>query len=83
MWVAQRIPDDHVGISANIPRIGKVDFNDKENFMIAVIQRQMQRNGFGMVKRILFSTRWCRKKTLFHTEFYVFSTLAPSLGLEL
>ncbi|MBQ1881816.1 MAG: C69 family dipeptidase, partial [Bacteroidales bacterium] len=33
LWVAQRIPDDHVGISANVPRIGIVDFSDHENFM--------------------------------------------------
>lgn len=32
-WAAQRIPDGHVGISANIPRIGKIDRSDTENFM--------------------------------------------------
>jgi dipeptidase len=33
LWVAQRIPDDHVGISANVPRIGTVNFSDPDNFM--------------------------------------------------
>ena len=30
VWAAIRIPDDHVGVSANIPRISKVDPKDKE-----------------------------------------------------
>jgi len=32
-WVAQRVPDDHIGISANIPRIGRIDRSDKDHFM--------------------------------------------------
>ena len=35
LWVAQRIPEDHVCVSANTPRISTVDFNDSENFMFA------------------------------------------------
>ncbi len=35
LWVAQRIPDDHVCPHANRMRIGLVDPNDKENFMMA------------------------------------------------
>ena len=33
LWVAQRIPDDHVGIAANIPRISDVNFRDPDHFM--------------------------------------------------
>lgn len=33
VWAAVRIPDDHIAVSANISRIGKIDFNDKENYM--------------------------------------------------
>jgi dipeptidase len=33
IWVAQRIPDDHVGIAANIPMISDVRFNDADQFM--------------------------------------------------
>ncbi|MDE7368719.1 MAG: C69 family dipeptidase, partial [Muribaculaceae bacterium] len=33
VWAAQRIPDDHIAVSANVSRIGKIDFKDKKNFM--------------------------------------------------
>lgn len=33
VWAAVRIPDDHVGISANISRISKIDLNDPDNYM--------------------------------------------------
>ena len=33
VWAAVRIPDDHIAVSANVSRIGKIDFNDKENYM--------------------------------------------------
>ncbi len=33
VWAAQRIPDDHVGISANIPRIGELDLDNPDYFM--------------------------------------------------
>ena len=32
-WAAQRIPDGEVGISANIPRIGKIDRSNKDYFL--------------------------------------------------
>lgn len=33
VWAAVRIPDDHIAVSANVSRIGKLDLNDKENYM--------------------------------------------------
>jgi dipeptidase len=33
VWAAVRIPDDHVGVSANSSRIRKIDLNDPENYM--------------------------------------------------
>ena len=38
-WVARRVPDDQVAVSANIPRIGRIDrkgknFNDREYFIL-------------------------------------------------
>jgi len=33
VWVAQRIPEDHVTVVANLFVIRTVDFDDHENFM--------------------------------------------------
>jgi dipeptidase len=33
VWAAERVPDDHVGISANIPRIGEINLKDPDQFM--------------------------------------------------
>lgn len=33
VWAAVRIPDDHIAVSANVSRIGKIDFKDKKNYM--------------------------------------------------
>ena len=33
IWCAARIPDDHVGVSANIPRISTIDFKNPDFFM--------------------------------------------------
>ena len=33
VWVAQRIPDGEVGVSANRARIGEINLDDKDNFM--------------------------------------------------
>ncbi|MBN1273311.1 MAG: C69 family dipeptidase [Candidatus Aminicenantes bacterium] len=33
VWAAQRIPDDHIGVSANASRIRQIDLGDKEHFM--------------------------------------------------
>ncbi len=33
IWAAVRIPDDHVGISANIPRISGLDLDDPDQYM--------------------------------------------------
>jgi dipeptidase len=33
VWAAVRIPDDHVGASANLSRIGELKLEDPENFM--------------------------------------------------
>ena len=32
VWAAQRVPDDEVAVSANIPRIGKIDRDNKDYF---------------------------------------------------
>ncbi len=33
VWAAVRIPDDHIAVSANVSRIGKLDLADTDNYM--------------------------------------------------
>lgn len=85
LWVAQRIPDDHVGISANIPRIGVVNFNDSENFMYAsdLKERTKDMKLWDGKSEFKFYKIVSDGKPFSIREFFVLSTLAPSLNLQL
>jgi dipeptidase len=89
VWAAVRIPDDHVGISANIPRIPEINLKDPDHYMASENVFQVAQDmgwwdpqsgkpfkfweAYGSGRGKPFSTR----------EFYVLSTLAPSLKLSL
>lgn len=90
VWAAIRIPDDHVGVSANIPRISKVDPKDTDNCMASA-------NVFDVAKKLGF---WDGKKpfrfweaygggnysgelkSFSIREYFILNKLAPSLGLS-
>lgn len=86
-WVAQRIPDGEVGVSANIPRIGRIDRNDKENFMVSDgLEQAFIDNGLwdGQGDFVFYKALNCSYgsgKNFKEREFYILSHLAPSLGL--
>ena len=84
LWAAQRIPDDHVGISANISRIGKIDFKDKNTFMTSSDLRERSKKlGYWDGKEpYVFHKVVSGGKPFSIREFYVLSTLAPSLNLR-
>jgi len=84
IWVAQRIPDDHVGISANIPRISKVDFNDSKNFLYSSdIREKTKKLGLWDGKEdFIFWKVNNGSKPFAIRDFFVLSTLAPSLNLR-
>ena len=84
LWVAQRIPDDHVGISANIPRIGVVDFNDPDNFMYAsdLKERTMHMGLWDGTSEFKFYKMVSDEKPFSVREYFVLNALAPSLGLK-
>ncbi len=85
LWVAVRLPDDHVGISANIPRIGKVDFADTVNFMYSKdLKERTKALGYWNPKEdfIFWKVIYDGKKNFSSREFYVLSKLAPSLNLK-
>ena len=89
VWAAVRIPDDHVGISANIPRIPEIDLKNPDRYMASENVFQVAQDmgwwdpksgkpfkfweAYGSGRGKPFSTR----------EFFVLSTLAPSLKLSM
>lgn len=90
VWAAVRIPDDHVGVSANIPRISTIDLKDKDNCMAS-------KNVFEVAKKMGF---WDGKKpfrfweayggpnysgklkSFSIREYFILNKLAPSLNLS-
>ncbi|WP_289054041.1 dipeptidase [Carboxylicivirga marina] len=85
IWAAQRIPDGHVGVSANISRIGEIDLKDKDHFMAS-------KNVKSAAKKL---GRWDGKKPFKFwkaygdvekpfkiREYFILNALAPSLNLN-
>ena len=85
IWCAQRIPDDQVGVAANIPRISVVDFNNPDFFMYSPdLQKVAKKLGYWDGKEPLKFWKVINgKKPFAIREFYVLSTLAPYLNLSM
>ena len=90
VWAAVRIPDDHVGVSANISRISTLNLKDKDNYMAS-------KNVFSAAKRLGFwdgkepfrfwkaysGTNYFKEvKSFSIREFFILNKLAPSLKLS-
>jgi dipeptidase len=84
IWCAERIPDENVGICANIPRISNVDFKNSDNFMYSTdLQNVANKLGYWDGKEPLKFWKVINDKKPFAIrEYYVLSTLAPSLNLS-
>jgi len=84
VWAAQRIPDDHVGISANISRIGEIDLNNTDYYMASEnVYEVAEKMGFWDGKEpFKFWKVYSDRKPFGIREFFVLSSLAPSLGLS-
>ena len=85
LWCAARIPDDHVGVSANVPRISTIDFDDPERFMYSTNLRQVAKDlGYWDDKEPMkfWKVISSNKKAYSTREFYILSTMAPSLNLN-
>jgi dipeptidase len=85
IWVARRIPDDHVGVTGNIPRISDVDFNNPDYFMTSEgLREKAKKLGYWDGKEpFKFYKVIGTGKPYAIREFFVLSTLAPSLGLTM
>jgi dipeptidase len=86
VWAAVRIPDDHVGVSANIPRISELNLKDPDHYMAS-------ENVFSLAEEMKW---WDPKKETFKfwkaysgrkpfstREFFIFNAFAPSLKLSM
>lgn len=84
VWAAQRIPDNHVGVSANLSRIGEIDIKDKNNFMFSenIFDVAKEMDFWDGEKPFKFWEVYSGKKPFTIREFFVFNTLAPSLNLS-
>jgi dipeptidase len=84
LWCAARIPDDNVGVSANVPRISTIDFNNPDFFMYSTdLKGAAKKLGYWDGKGPLkFWKVISRMGKAFGTrELFILSSLAPSLKL--
>ena len=86
VWAAQRIPDDHVGVSANIPRIGKLDLDNPDYFMASENVFQVaQEMGWWDPESgedFVFWRAYNGRKPFSYREFFILNEVAPSLKLD-
>lgn len=87
VWAAVRIPDDHVGISANIPRISEIKLNDPDHYLASDnVFKVAEEMGWWDPKKgepFKFWKAYSGRKPFAIREYFVFSRLAPSLKLDL
>ncbi|KWW31241.1 MAG: secreted peptidase [bacterium P3] len=88
VWAAQRIPDDHVAISANIPRIGRLQRNNPAAFLCSDNAESVARqhglwDGKGeFVFWRAFLPEYAGGRNFREREFFILNALAPSLHLN-
>ncbi len=85
LWVAQRVPDDHISVSANISRIGKIEWNNPDYFIYSNdLRERAKKLGYWDGKEeFIFHKVVSGQKPFSIREFYIFNTLAPSLELKM
>jgi len=87
VWAAVRIPDDHVGLSANIPRISEINLKDPDHYMASDnVFKVAQDMGWWKPdsgEPFKFWKAYSGRRPYAIREFYVLSTLAPSLKLNM
>lgn len=87
VWAAVRIPDDQVGVSANIPRISELDLDNPDYYMasdnVYSLAEEMEWWDPDSGEPFKFWKVYSGRKPFSTREFYVLSTLAPSLRLKM
>ncbi|MDR1500435.1 MAG: C69 family dipeptidase [Tannerellaceae bacterium] len=85
VWAAVRIPDNHVGVSANIPRIGAINILDSANCLASDnVFEAARRLGYwdGKGSFSFWKAYGGGKKAFAVREYFVLTRLAPGLGLS-
>lgn len=88
IWVAQRVPDDQVAVSCNVPRIGKLDRKNKDYFLCSDnIEKVAMKYGLwdgkgDFVWWKAFPSSYSGGKNFKEREWFIFNELAPSLHLS-
>jgi len=84
IWCAERIPDENIGVCANIPRISDIDFRNHDYFMYSTDLQNVAKNlGYWDGKEPLKFWKIINGKKPFSIrEFYILNSLAPSLNLS-
>jgi dipeptidase len=85
VWAAERIPDDHIGVSANIPRISNIDIKDPDNYLASenVFTLAKEMGWWDGKEPFKFWKSYSGKKPFSTRELYIFKTFAPSLNVSM
>lgn len=89
VWVAQRVPDNEVAVSCNIPRIGKIDRKNERDFMASdnveeVAVKYGLWDGKGdFVFWKAYNCSYANGKNFREREFFILNTLAPSMNFSM
>ncbi len=94
VWAAVRIPDGHVGVSANIPRISTLNLDDPDHYMASENVHSLAEEMGWWDPDSGEEFRWWKaygnvdregnpRKPYSTREFFILSTLAPSLNLTM
>lgn len=83
VWVAQRVPDNAVAVSCNIPRIGKLNRASRDFMCSNNVERVAKKHGLwdGKGEFVFWKAYNCdyaRGKNYLERELHIFRTLAPS-----
>lgn len=89
VWVAQRVPDDHVAVSANIPRIGRLQRGTPEYFLCSdnverVARRYKLWDGKGeFLWWKAYNSSYGNGKNHREREWFILDQLAPSQHFDI
>ncbi|MFC1562295.1 dipeptidase [candidate division KSB1 bacterium] len=87
VWAAVRIPDDQVGVSANIPRISELNLDDPDHYMasdnVYSLAEEMGWWDRSSGEPFKFWNAYSGRRPFAIRDFYILSTLAPSLNLSM